>query len=91
VFQRRMVLEEEEDNLVKVVAGILEREKGQINKVLYICVHFARVSLCLRLSNCQPVSLCHYLSRKNAKKRTQKKRLVFTRLFQTTSNDLYLR
>jgi hypothetical protein len=36
VFQGRMVLEEEEDNLVKVVAGILEREKGQINKVLIV-------------------------------------------------------
>jgi hypothetical protein len=31
-----MVLEEEEDNLVKVVAGTLEREKGQINKVLIV-------------------------------------------------------
>jgi hypothetical protein len=36
VFQGRMVLEEEEANLVKVVAGILEREKGQINKVLIV-------------------------------------------------------
>jgi hypothetical protein len=34
VFQRRMVLEEEEANLVKVVVGLLEREKVQISRVL---------------------------------------------------------
>ena len=33
VFQRRMVLEEEEDRLAKVVAGILESEKEQIDRI----------------------------------------------------------
>jgi len=33
VFRRRMVLEEEKGNLVKVAVGILEREKVQIDKV----------------------------------------------------------
>ncbi len=33
VFQRKMVLEEEEDNLVKVAVGILESEKEQIDKI----------------------------------------------------------
>jgi hypothetical protein len=36
VFQRRMALEEDEDNRVKVAAGIREREKGQINKFFII-------------------------------------------------------
>ena len=36
VFQRRMVLEEEEANLAKVVAELLEREKVQISEVLKI-------------------------------------------------------
>jgi hypothetical protein len=36
VFQRRMVLEEEEGNRGKVAAGIPEREKGQINKFFII-------------------------------------------------------
>ena len=34
VFQRRMVLEEEEANRAKVVVGLLEREKVQISRVL---------------------------------------------------------
>ena len=33
VFQRRMVLEEEGGNLVKVSVGILEREKVQKDKL----------------------------------------------------------
>ena len=32
VFQRKMVLEEEEGNLVKVAVGILESEKEQIDE-----------------------------------------------------------
>ena len=34
VFQRKMVLEEEEVNLAKAVVGLLEREKVQISRVL---------------------------------------------------------
>ena len=33
VFQRKMVLEEEEGNLVKVAVGILESEKEQIDEI----------------------------------------------------------
>jgi hypothetical protein len=33
-FLRRMVLEEEEDNLEKVAVGIREREKERIDKVV---------------------------------------------------------
>jgi hypothetical protein len=38
VFRRRMVLEGDEGNLVKVAVGILEREKVQIdNFALQLC------------------------------------------------------
>ena len=33
VFQRKMVLEEEEGNLVEVAVGILESEKEQIDEI----------------------------------------------------------
>ena len=33
VFQRKMVLEEEEGNLVEVAVGILESEKEQIGEI----------------------------------------------------------
>ena len=49
VFRRRMVLEGEEGNLVEVAVGILEREKEQIDDVLYnyICrlMHLSIVRL----------------------------------------------
>ena len=39
VFQRKMVLEEEEGNLVEVAVGILEREKEQIAKGWFIITY----------------------------------------------------
>jgi hypothetical protein len=62
VFQKKMVLEGEKGNLVEVAVGILEREREQIDEMLYnyICrlMHLSIVRLDL---NPEIICLIYYL------------------------------